>query len=67
MNNNKIKSHMRLPLSKEKYIDKPNSPNLKNKTLFCHKCKIQIIQKLVIKPSRKTRHYHESCWVSMFY
>ena len=61
MNNKNIE------LSKEKYIFKPNSPNLKNKILFCHKCKIQIIEKLVIKPSRKTRHYHQSCWLSMFY
>lgn len=58
---------MRLPLTKEKYIFKPNSPNLKNKILVCHKCKVQIFEKLVIKPSRKTRYYHQSCWVSMFY
>ena len=57
----------KIEISKEKFIDKPNSNALKNKILFCHKCKIQILDKLVIKPSRKTRHYHESCWVSMFY
>jgi len=57
----------KIEISKEKFINKPNSNALKNKILFCHKCKIQILEKLVIKPSRKTRHYHESCWVSMFY
>lgn len=57
----------KIELSKEKFIFKPNSPNLKNKTLFCHKCRIEIFEKLVIKPSRKTRHYHESCWVKLFH
>ena len=48
--------------NKERFIDKKNAFILKNKIIICYKCEKEITDKLVVKRTKRTRHYHQSCY-----
>jgi hypothetical protein len=53
--------------SKERFINKKTAFIFKNKTVICYKCNEEIIDKLVVKRTRRTRHYHQSCYERLFH
>ena len=53
--------------NKERFIDKKNAFILKNKIIICYKCEKEITDKLVVKRTKRTRHYHQSCYEKLFH
>ena len=53
--------------NKERFIDKKTAFIFKNQTIFCYKCKKEIIDKLVVKRTKRTIHYHQLCYEKLFH
>jgi flavorubredoxin len=53
--------------NKERFIDKKTAFIFKNQVIICYKCDKEIIDKLVVKRTKRTRHYHQSCYEKLFH
>ena len=53
--------------NKERRIDKKTAFILKNRQLICYKCNLEIFDELVVKRTKRTRHYHQICYDKLFH
>ena len=53
--------------NKERFVNKKTAFIFKNQTIICYKCNKEVRQKLVVKRTKRTRHYHQTCYEKLFH
>jgi hypothetical protein len=53
--------------NKERFVNKKSAFIFKNQKIICYKCNKEVRQKLVVKRTKRTRHYHQTCYEKLFH